>query len=150
MLARLPLPYLLLLAAFATFIFCLAVEKIIEIRKLTVACAVISAGCCFGMIIMGSLQYQEWSAEHMLVLYSFGWIGFSIGLIPFRKPYSEYAEERRRGVMREKYEYAKWRPLVTVASVIVMGTVDISSRRDGTPHKARRRPRPRAAPTCPS
>ncbi|MFH8407238.1 hypothetical protein ACH4FX_20965 [Streptomyces sp. NPDC018019] len=111
------------MATFATFTLCLAVDRIIKLRKATVTCAAISIGCCVGMIIVGGLQYQKWSAEHMLILYSFGWIGLAIGLLPFRKPYLEYTEERRRGITRDTYEYAKWRPMVTVASATLMGIV---------------------------
>ncbi|MEW1660090.1 hypothetical protein [Streptomyces sp. NPDC093707] len=125
MLARLPFPYLLLMAAFATFIFCFAIDKYVKIRKATVLCFAISVGCCIGMIIVGRMQYQHWSAEHMLVLYSFAWTGLTIGLLPYRKPYLKYLDEQRRGIKREKYEFPKWCPMVTVSSVIAAGLLGI-------------------------
>ncbi|MCB5910922.1 hypothetical protein LIU39_26720 [Streptomyces sp. SF28] len=121
MLARLPLPYLLLMAAFATFIFCLVVDRYVKMRKATVACFIVSIGCCIGMIVIGGMQYQHWSVEQMLVLYSFAWTGLTIGLVPYRKPYLKYLDEQHRGIKWEKYEFPKWCPMVTVASVIAAG-----------------------------
>ncbi|MFF4602739.1 hypothetical protein ACFY12_08300 [Streptomyces sp. NPDC001339] len=122
MLAQLPLVYLLLMAAFATFLFCLAMDRWIKVRKLTVLCAIISVGCCLGMIVVGNLQYQHWNARQMLVLYSFTWIGITIGFLPPRKLLLKYCEEWRRGVKREKYEYpARY---VTYA-IISVGLMDL-------------------------
>ncbi|UJB41105.1 hypothetical protein [Streptomyces sp. A1-5] len=70
------------------------------------------------MIVVGGLQRQHWSAEQMLVLYSFGWTGIAIGLLSYRKPYLKYRDERRRGIKREKYEFPKWCAMVTVTSAI--------------------------------
>lgn len=121
MLARLPLPYLLLMAGVATFIFCLYMDRWLKIPKMTAMFFVISVGCCIGMIIVGGLQYRPWSPEQMLVAYSFGLIGLTVGLIPIRKPVLEFHEEWRRGVRREKYEYSKWCAMAPVVSVTVMG-----------------------------
>ncbi|MGG7570712.1 hypothetical protein [Streptomyces sirii] len=109
------------MAAFATFIFCLVVESYVKMRKATVLCFVVSVGCCIGMIGVGRLQYQHWSAEQMLVLYSFAWTGLTLGLFPYRKPYLKYRDEQLRGIKRDKYEFPKWCPIVTVASVIASG-----------------------------
>ncbi|MFE0193671.1 hypothetical protein [Streptomyces sp. NPDC058989] len=109
------------MAAFATFLFCFVVDRYVKMRKATVLCLVVSVGCCIGMIAVGGLQSQHWSAEQMLVLYSFAWTGLTIGLLPYRKPYLEYREEQRRGIRRDGYEFPKWCPMVTVSSVIAAG-----------------------------
>ncbi|WP_433858750.1 hypothetical protein [Streptomyces kronopolitis] len=121
MLARLPLPYLLLMAAFATFVFCLYMDRWLKMPKVTVMSFVISVGCCVGMIVVGGLQYRPWSPEQMLVAYSFGWVGLTIGLIPSWKPVLKYGEEWRQGVRREKYEYSKWCAMAPVISVTLTG-----------------------------
>lgn len=56
----------------------------------------------------------------MLVLYSFGWTGLTIGLVACRKPYLEYRNEQRRGVKREKYDFPRWCGMVAIASVTLM------------------------------
>ncbi|MYT33612.1 hypothetical protein [Streptomyces sp. MspMP-M5] len=120
MLAQLPLPYLLLMAAFATFIFCLAIEKWMKARKLTVVLLILSVGCCLGMMAVGHIQYQHWNARQMLVLYSFAWTGLTIGLLPAGKLFRKYGEEMRRGVKREKYEYPAWTVATPIISVSLM------------------------------
>ncbi|CAM5319613.1 hypothetical protein [Streptomyces abikoensis] len=121
MLAQLPLVYTLLMAAFATFVFCLAIDRWMKARKLTLVFLVISAGCCLGMIEVGALQYQHWSARQMLVEYSFTWTGLTIGMFPSRKLFLEYGNEWRRGVRREKYAYPARCQAALYVSVILMG-----------------------------
>ncbi|WUO78249.1 hypothetical protein OG436_01785 [Streptomyces caniferus] len=121
MLARLPLLYLLLMAAVATLIFCFYMDRWLNARKVTAMSFVISVGCCLGMIVVGGLQYQHWSHKQMLILYSFTWVGLTIGLIPSRRPVFEYCDEWRRGVRRDKYEYSKWCAIAPVVSVTLMG-----------------------------
>ncbi|WP_173864712.1 hypothetical protein [Streptomyces roseifaciens] len=120
MLAQLPLACLLLIAAAATLVFCFAMDRWMKVRKLTVAFLVISAGCCLGMIAVGSLQHQHWNARQMLVLYSFAWGGLTIGMFPSRKLFLKYGDEMRRGVKREKYEYPARCQAALYASVILM------------------------------
>ncbi|MEU3989602.1 MULTISPECIES: hypothetical protein [Streptomyces] len=120
MLARLPLPCLLLMAAFATFILCLYVDRTFKVRKLTATFFVLSVAGCFGMIVVGGLQYHPWSPEQMLVEYSFTWTGMTIGLLWPRKRFLEYCDEWRRGIRRETYEYSKWWVAGAVTSVSLM------------------------------
>ncbi|MFI1965439.1 hypothetical protein ACH429_15220 [Streptomyces pathocidini] len=120
MLAQLPLSYLLLMAALATFIFCFYMDRWLKIPKVTAMSFVISVGCCLGMIAVGGLQYQQWSPKQMLVMYSFGWLGLTVGLIPSRKPALNYYDEWRRGIRREKYEYSKWCAIAPAISVTLM------------------------------
>ncbi|MEU7151937.1 hypothetical protein AB0B15_28500 [Streptomyces sp. NPDC045456] len=56
----------------------------------------------------------------MLVLYSFAWVGITIGLFPSRKLMYRYAEEISRGVKREKYPFPARYLVAAVASVVVM------------------------------
>ncbi|MEV7347243.1 hypothetical protein [Streptomyces sp. NPDC093544] len=120
MLARLPLVYLLLMAAFATFAVSFAFQRWIKVRKVTVTFLVISVGCCLGMIAVGAAQYQHWNARQMLVLYSFTWAGFAIGLIPSRKILSTISDEWRRGVQRTNYAYPPRYTVALCASVLLM------------------------------
>ena len=119
MLTSLPIVYLLLMAAAATFLFSFAMAKWIPIRKGKAVWPLISVACCFGMILVGRLQYQNWSAQHMLVLYSFAWIGVTIGLFPSRKIMHQYATEINEGVKREKYEFPARFQVAAISSVIV-------------------------------
>jgi hypothetical protein len=117
MLAQLPLGWLLLMAAFATSVLCLAVDRWMGSHRVTLAFLVISVACCLGMVLVGGLQYQHWSARQMLVLYSFTWTGLAMGLFPARKLFLTYGDEWRRGVRREKYEYParyRWAMYVSV------------------------------------
>ncbi|GGO54622.1 hypothetical protein [Streptomyces lasiicapitis] len=120
MLARLPLVWLLLMAALATFAFCFAIDRWMKERKLTVVFLVISVGCCLGMIAVGGAQVQNWNARQMLVLYSFAWTGLTIGMFPTRKLLITYGDEYRHGIQREKYEYPKRYFAALLFSVILM------------------------------
>ncbi|MFH8344004.1 hypothetical protein [Streptomyces sp. NPDC018045] len=120
MLVSLPLGWLLLMAATATFVFCFAMAKWIPGRKGKIVFPVISLACCLGMVLVGQLQYQHWTPRHMLVLYSFAWFGITIGLFPSRKLMYRYAEEIGRGVKREKYAYPARYQVSAVLSVVVM------------------------------
>ncbi|MGI5531568.1 hypothetical protein ACQEVX_30580 [Streptomyces syringium] len=120
MLAQLPLPYLLLMAAASTFVFCLAIDRWTKTRKLTVVLFVLCIGGCLGMVAVGRLQYQHWSARQMLVLYSFALTGLTIGLFPSRRLFLEYGAELRRGVKRDTYEYPARYQAALYVSVVVM------------------------------
>lgn len=120
MLARLPLVYLVLMAVFATLILCFALDRWLQIRKLTVACFVICIGCCLGMIVVGGLQYHPWTPQQMLVAYSFTVTGLVIGFLPNRKLLLQYREEWRRGIKREKHEYPRRIVVIPVATVSIM------------------------------
>ncbi|MFI9201211.1 hypothetical protein [Streptomyces sp. NPDC053048] len=120
MLALLPLPHLLLMAAVSTVVFCLAIDRWTKTRKLTVVLFVLCVGGCLGMIAVGRLQYQHWNARQMLVLYSFALIGLTIGLFPSRKLFLKYGDELRRGVKRDTYEYPARYQVVLYVSVVVM------------------------------
>jgi len=119
-LARLPLGYLLLMAAFATFVVWFAFQRWIKMLRLTVAFLVISVVCCLGMIAVGAAQYQQWNARQMLVLYSFGWTGLAIGLFPSRKILSTLGDEWRRGVQKDTFVYPKRYTVAVCTSVTVM------------------------------
>ncbi|GCD42246.1 hypothetical protein [Streptomyces paromomycinus] len=120
MLASLPLPWLLLMAAVATFVFCSAMAAWIPGRRGKVVFPLVSLACCLGIVLVGQFQYQHWSPRHMLVLYSFAWVGITIGLFPSRKLMRRYAEEINRGVKREKYPLPARYVVAAVASVVVM------------------------------
>ncbi|GLV74746.1 hypothetical protein [Streptomyces hygroscopicus] len=120
MLASLPIVYLLLMAVVATFLFCFAMAKWVPVRKGRVAWPLICGACCLGMILVGRLQYQNWSAQHMLVLYSFGWTGLTIGLFPSRRLMHKYATEINEGVKREKYEFPARYQIAAISSVIIV------------------------------
>lgn len=126
MLAQLPLGWLILMATFATFLLCLAVDRWMRPprpRTATVVFLAASVVCCLGMILVGSLQPEHWNARQMLVLYSFSWTGLAMGLFPSRKLFRTVSDELRRGVRREKYEYParyKWAVLVSVIGMIFL------------------------------
>ncbi|MGW1746184.1 hypothetical protein ACWCRD_11320 [Streptomyces sp. NPDC002092] len=124
MLAQLPLGWLILMAAFATFLLCLAVDRWMRPpRKGTVVFLAASVVCCLGMVLVGSLQPEHWNARQMLVLYSFSWTGLAMGLFPSRKLFRTVREELDRGVRREKYEYParyRWAVLVSVIGMIFL------------------------------
>ncbi|MFF9396756.1 hypothetical protein [Streptomyces griseoluteus] len=120
MLAQLPLVYVLLMAAFATFLFCFALQRWMRTRKLAWVSLVVSIGCCLGMVGVGGLQRQHWSAQQMLVMYSFVWTGLAIGLFPSRKFFRQLADEARRGVRREDFEYPARYGWFVCFSVVVM------------------------------
>ncbi|MFB1048022.1 hypothetical protein [Streptomyces chrestomyceticus] len=123
MLVSLPLAYLILMAAAATFVFSFAMAKWIPGRKGKIVFPAVSVACCLGMILAGQLHYQHWSPQHMLVQYSFGWVGLTVGLFPSRKLMHRYAEEINRGVKREKYDVPKRYTMFAVMTVIVMSFV---------------------------
>ncbi|MCF3105189.1 hypothetical protein IPZ58_26880 [Streptomyces roseoverticillatus] len=120
MLASLPIAYLLLLAAAATFVFCFAMTKWIPGRRGKIVFPLVSIGCCLGMILAGRLQSSHWGPQHMLVLYSFSWIGLTLGLFPSRKLMHTYATEINQGVKREKYPVPVRYQLAAIFSVIIM------------------------------
>ncbi|MEV6945230.1 hypothetical protein AB0N07_25140 [Streptomyces sp. NPDC051172] len=53
-------------------------------RTVTVVFLAASVACCLGMILVGSVQPQHWTARQMLVLYSFSWTGLAMGEYPAR------------------------------------------------------------------
>ncbi|MFF7656587.1 hypothetical protein ACFZCY_43400 [Streptomyces sp. NPDC007983] len=120
MLTSLPLVYLLLMAAAATSLFSFAMIKWNPGRQSKVAWPLISIACCFGMILVGRHQYQRWSAQQMLVLYSFGWTGLTIGLFPSRKLIHKYATEVNEGVKREKYEIPARYQIFAISSALIV------------------------------
>jgi hypothetical protein len=120
MLARLPLPWLLLFAAFATAVLGLGVHWTFRSAKAVLVYLAISAGCCLGMIAAGAAQYQHWTSSHTLVLYSFSWLGLAIGFFPSRKLLRGYAEDRRRGVNLKGVTYPARYQAPVYLSVLVM------------------------------
>ncbi|WP_421108666.1 hypothetical protein [Streptomyces sp. NEAU-S77] len=120
MLTSLPLVYLLLMAAVATFLFSFVMAMWIPGRKGKLVWPLMSVACCLGMILVGRLQYQHWSAQDMLVLYSFAWTGAAIGFFPARKLMHKYATEINEGVKREKYEFPARYQVAAISSVIIM------------------------------
>ncbi|MGK5548300.1 hypothetical protein ACSNOH_26755 [Streptomyces sp. URMC 127] len=120
MLAQLPLPHLLLMAAFSTVVFCCAMDRWTKTHKLTAVLFVLCIGGCLGMVAVGRLQYQHWNARQMLVLYSFALTGLTVGLFPSRKLFMKYGDEWRRGVKRDTYEYPARYQAALYVSVIVM------------------------------
>ncbi|MGR3939002.1 hypothetical protein [Streptomyces sp. BRA346] len=120
MLTSLPFIYLLLMAAAATSLFSFAMAKWIPGRKSKVVWPLMSVACCVGMILVGRLQYQHWSAQHMLVLYSFGWTGVTIGFFPARKIMHKYATEINEGVKREKYEIPARYQVFAISSALIV------------------------------
>jgi len=122
MLAQLPRGWLVPMAAFATFLLCLAIDRWMRPpRIVTVVFLAASVVCCLGMVLVGSLQPQHWNARQMLVAYSFVWTGIAMGLFPLRKLFWTYGDEWRRGVRREKYEYPARYVWPMYVSVIGMG-----------------------------
>ncbi|MYS40696.1 hypothetical protein GTY23_05465 [Streptomyces sp. SID5998] len=121
MLARLPLGWLLVMAALATFLLTAEMHRWMKVRRLTLWVAVVSVACCLGMVAVGNLQQQHWNARQMLVLYSFTWTGLALGLLPSGKLFTEWCEEWRRGVRRGNYEYPARYQAAVYVSVIVMG-----------------------------
>lgn len=82
MLARLPLGYLLLMAACATLLLHLAVQVgMSPPRKAHLILAAVSVGVCLAMIGVGAAQPQQWNARQMLVLFVFVWGGLAVGLL---------------------------------------------------------------------
>ncbi|MEU6093570.1 hypothetical protein [Streptomyces sp. NPDC047079] len=120
MLARLPLPWLLLLAASATAVLGLGVQWVFRRPKAMAVYLAISAGCCLGMIGVGAEQYQRWSTPQMLILYSFSWLGLAIGFFPSRKLLRHYAEEQRRGMDLRGVKYPARLQAPIYISVILM------------------------------
>ncbi|MFD8725831.1 hypothetical protein ACFV2H_49870 [Streptomyces sp. NPDC059629] len=126
MLARLPLVYLVITAVLTTSVSCFALDRWLQVRKLTVAFFVVSVGCCLGMIVVGGLQYQHWTPQQMLVAYSFTMTGLVIGFLLNRKLLLQYREEWRQGMRREKHEYPRRIvviPVVTVGIMSLLGFV---------------------------
>ncbi|MFJ1732423.1 hypothetical protein [Streptomyces sp. NPDC088254] len=119
-LARLPLIYPIMMAAFATLLLCLAVDRWMKVRKLTLMLFVLSIASCLGMIAAGKAQWQHWNASQMLILYSFTWTGLTIGFLPSRTLLLQYGEEFRNGIKREQYHYPRKYQIFMVSSVIVM------------------------------
>ncbi|RSS07270.1 hypothetical protein [Streptomyces sp. WAC00469] len=101
MLARLPLPWLLLMAAFATSLIAWETHAVYGIRKLTAAIIAISVLACLGMIAEGRAQDPPHNARQMLVIYSFTWAGAAIGLFWTRRFWFEWRDDRRKGVRRD-------------------------------------------------
>ncbi|MEV5551586.1 hypothetical protein AB0L35_36575 [Streptomyces sp. NPDC052309] len=121
MLARLPLGVPLLMAAGATLLLCLAAQRWFRPRGRTVAkLALVSAGCCLGMVVTGAVQ-RDWSVAQMLILYSFTLAGALIGLFPSRRLLSAFAEESRRGVRRDRYHLPVRHQAAFYGAVILMG-----------------------------
>ncbi|MGK5545368.1 hypothetical protein ACSNOH_11640 [Streptomyces sp. URMC 127] len=120
MLTSLPVTYLLLMAAAATSVFCFAMTKWFPGRQGKVVFPLMSIGCCLGMILVGQLEPAHWSPKHMLVLYSFGWFGLTLGMFPSRKLMHMYMTEINQGVRREKYPVPVRYQLAAIISVVVM------------------------------
>ncbi|MFF7402736.1 hypothetical protein [Streptomyces murinus] len=124
MLTRLPLCGLILFAAVATAILGFGVHWVFRSGKAMALYLVISVGCCLGMIGAGSLQYQHWSASQMLIMYTFSWLGLTVGFFPSRKLLRHYADEQRRGRDLKGSPYpAKYQaPLyISVGIMIILG-----------------------------
>ncbi|GCB46509.1 hypothetical protein [Streptomyces sp. NL15-2K] len=96
MLARLPLGHLLLMAALATFLLGLAIQRWMSPPRAAIVFVVVaSLGACLGMTAVGAAEPQ-WSARQMLVLYSFVWAGMATGLFLSRKGLMAYGDQARR------------------------------------------------------
>ncbi|MFD0316900.1 hypothetical protein [Streptomyces flavalbus] len=97
MLARLPLPYLLLMAATATALLCLATYRWLRPPRAAIAAvAAMSVAACLGMAGVGAVESELWSARQMLVLYSFCWTGLALGLFLIRHGLTAYGDQVRR------------------------------------------------------
>ncbi|MET7315564.1 hypothetical protein ABZX83_09190 [Streptomyces thermoviolaceus] len=104
MLAQLPLPWLLLMAAFATSLATWGAHALFRLYKVTATVAALSIVTCLGFIAEGRIQPQHWNARQMLVLYSFAWTGITIGLFPSRKVYFKWVDDWNKGIRRDRYK----------------------------------------------
>ncbi|WP_206345899.1 hypothetical protein, partial [Streptomyces thermoviolaceus] len=118
-LAHLPLPWLLLMAACATALFGWEMHRCAKHRAVTVAMVVASVACCLGMIVIGGVQPQHYSAPQMLVLYSFTWTGAAIGWHPSKKMWAEWLDEWRRGIRRDHYAWPRKYMAILLCSTLV-------------------------------
>jgi hypothetical protein len=85
MLARLPIGWLVAMAAFATAVLCLGVQRCARTRGPVAKTAVLSFAFLLVMTGMGRLGIVPWDARQMMVMYSFVWVGFTIGALPSGK-----------------------------------------------------------------
>ncbi|MBG0852984.1 hypothetical protein I2W78_14290 [Streptomyces spinoverrucosus] len=120
MLARLPLGYLLLMAALAVVVGGVAVQRCMRMSKVTTAFLAVSVGCCLVMTAVGALSLGRWNERQMLVVYAFTWTGLMLGLFPSRKLLAAYAEDVRRGVTGNRFVYPVRNQVAFYASVLVM------------------------------
>lgn len=121
MAARLSLPRLLLIAAFATFLLSFETGRWIRNPKVTPRIVAFSAACCIGMVFVGDVQYQHWNARQMLITHSFTWTGIAIGLLPSRKTVIEWRDEWRPGARRKKYVHpARCQAAVYVSGIVML------------------------------
>jgi hypothetical protein len=103
MLATVATQWLLLMAAAATVINCSAMAKWIPDRKFRVTYPLIVVGCGLGMVAVG--LSERFTVADMVTLYAFSLVGLTMALFPSRKLITEYAEEVKQGVTRDRYEW---------------------------------------------
>ncbi|MFI5982186.1 hypothetical protein ACIBEA_15030 [Streptomyces sp. NPDC051555] len=81
-LARLPVGWLVALAVLATCVLCLGVQRCLGTRGSAAKAAGLSLLFLLLMTVMGGVGAVPWNARQMVVMYSFTWVGFTIGAIP--------------------------------------------------------------------
>ncbi|MFF1344234.1 hypothetical protein ACFVYT_41650 [Streptomyces sp. NPDC058290] len=70
------------MAVFAACVLCLGVHRCLGMRRPTAVAAGLSVVFLLVMTGMGAVGAVPWSARQMMVMYSFTWVGFTIGAIP--------------------------------------------------------------------
>ncbi|MGO4463158.1 hypothetical protein AB4039_38685 [Streptomyces sp. M-16] len=70
------------MAVFATSVLCLGVHRCLRMPRPTAMAAGLSVVFLLVMTGMGGLGAVPWNARQMMVMYSFTWVGFTIGAIP--------------------------------------------------------------------
>lgn len=70
------------MAVFATCVLCAGVHRCLGMRRPTAVAAGLSVVFLLVMTALGALGAVPWNARQMMVMYSFTWVGFTIGAIP--------------------------------------------------------------------
>ncbi|GLX42060.1 hypothetical protein ACFXB4_29040 [Streptomyces lavendulae] len=84
------------MAVFATSVLCLGVQRCLRTPRPTALAAGVSVVFLLVMTALGGLGAVPWSARQMVVMYSFTWVGFTIGAIPSGRLLRDHLEAERR------------------------------------------------------
>ncbi|MET8750870.1 hypothetical protein ABZW32_12340 [Streptomyces sp. NPDC004667] len=84
------------MAVFATSVFCIGVQRCLRTPRPTALAAGVSVVFLLVMTTLGGLGAVPWNARQMAVMYSFTWVGFTIGAIPSGRLLRDHLEAERR------------------------------------------------------
>ncbi len=105
---------------FATSVLCFGVRRCLRMPRVTAKSAALSLAFLLAMTAAGKLGAVPWSARQMAVMYSFAWVGFTMGAFPSRRLLRECVSDWHQGKPREERKIPSRYGIFMILTVTLM------------------------------